>query len=79
MNCSIPTDLIEVGGDPQYVRCGKKATHKVVNSDWYICEGHVEYAKSEGWPVRKIKRRLRWLRKWKSMLKNHWDFKPTVV
>ena len=55
MNCSIPTDLIEVGGDPQYVQCGKKATHEVIKSDWGICKDHVEYAKSKGWPLKKLK------------------------
>jgi len=55
MNCSIPTDLIEVGRNPRYLRCGKEATHEVKNSDWGICEGHVEYAKSKGWPLKKLK------------------------
>lgn len=71
MYCTFPTDLIVIIGDePNYVKCGKDATHEVVNSDWYICEDHVEYVKSRGWPLKKIKRRVKWLRRWKSMLKN---------
>ena len=55
MYCSVPTDLIEAGGKPQYLLCGKKATNRVENSDWYICEEHVEYAKSKNWFLKKLK------------------------
>jgi len=55
MYCSVPIGLTGVEGRQQYLRCGKKATHEVKNSDWCICSDHVAYAEEEGWPLIELK------------------------
>ena len=54
--CSIPIDLKVVEGKPEYSRCGEEATHKVKNSDWYICKDHVDYANQQKWELEELKR-----------------------
>jgi hypothetical protein len=54
--CTIPIDLkADSSNNPHYVFCGNKATHKVKDSDWYICGEHVEYAEHKKWEMEKIK------------------------
>lgn len=54
--CTIPVDLkIDHENKPYYVNCGELATHKVVDSSWYICEGHVKYAQDSKWELEKLK------------------------
>jgi len=52
--CSVPTDLKVVEGEPRYSCCGKEASYKVKNSDWYICEDCVAYANKQKWELEKL-------------------------
>lgn len=53
--CSVPTNLkVDNSGNAHYVHCGEMATHKVVDSDWYVCEGHLEYMRKNKWAVEKL-------------------------
>lgn len=53
--CSVPTGYKDTKFGRKYDNCGKKATYKVENSDWYVCSDHKEYAKSKKWPLKKLK------------------------
>jgi len=53
--CSIPVGYKDSKFGRKYEHCGGKATHKVKNSDWYICSDHVEYANEQKWGLEKLK------------------------
>jgi len=52
--CSIPIDLKIIEGGPEYIRCGEDAVYKVKNSDWYVCENHVDYATKQKWELEEL-------------------------
>jgi hypothetical protein len=52
--CSIPMGYSTETGKLKYKRCDQTAHYHIKNSDWFVCEDHLEYALSKRWPVEKI-------------------------
>ena len=52
--CSIPVGYKDTESGKKYDRCGEDAVCKVKNSDWYICENHIDYAIKQKWELEKL-------------------------
>jgi hypothetical protein len=55
MRCSIPVGMtVKSSGELKYLRCGKDASVKCVDSDWCVCDDHTAYANTKGWKLEPI-------------------------
>jgi hypothetical protein len=55
LRCSVPVGIHIKDDDVKYVRCGKDAVARCVNSYWLICKHHIPYIEKQQWKVEPLK------------------------
>jgi hypothetical protein len=55
LKCSVPVGISLKKDVITYIRCGKDAVAKCIDSEWLICKHHAPYAEKQQWKIEPLK------------------------